>query len=288
MKLGIALTSLLGVLMASRAEPCQAKNCVAWADSWGAALQEARERNVPILLTVQQDENPGCDAMFPIFNGDGGFIRASRQVVCVMAYMQFKDRPHGTRKVKVGNQVVEMCKVINGITCEVHERCVGAVANFMSEAKFDIPVQIWVKPDGKEMRDLRFSGVEGQSAGEMLSAMKKALDKVPGPKLSRDGWEKLNKLLQEGSEHLAKYDFKKSIETYKKVKDAKVTAPHFTRKAEEALASINQHGEYLVEEAKQLHATDPKKAKEDLERVAKDFKGLAASQKAEEALKTLK
>ena len=286
---GIALAGALGTLLAAGYQAPSPEASVAWATSWEEAKAEAMDRNVPILFTIQQDENPGSKQMEGTFR-DGAFIRESRRVVCVIANPDVK---HGIREVMVKGQKTPYCRAYDGILCEVHTRCQGAMSNFFKEGDFDIPTQVWCKPDGKEI--FRFSGPQGtgvQNAAALIKDMERALDRVSGPKLNRREWEEMKKLLNDGDEAVNRADYKTALACFKKASQAK--NEKFAERGKERYDGLIKQCVNIVQRALKAYEKYPKDSKEAkevkpiLQKIAKEMKGTEAGDAADKALKDLK
>jgi hypothetical protein len=266
------------------------RDYVAWAKSWEEAKAEAQERNVPILLTIQQDENPGCVQMEGAFR-DSSFILQSRRVVCVVSN---GDTKHGVREVYVNKVKTAMCKAYDGIMCEAHLACQRAMDGIFKEGNFDIPTQVWCKPDGTELFKITGSGGNGagaQSSSNMIRDMDKALDRISGPHMNRTEWEAVKQLLKEGQEAEGKQEWKIALAIYKKVKEVKWEK--FAKQGESNYDGLVQNGVRIVERAKkQYDKTDKPELKKEsktlIQKIAKEMKGTAAGEAAEKVLKELK
>jgi len=260
---------------------------VSWAKTWDEAKAEAQERNVPILLTVQQDENPGCLQMENAFR-DNSFILASRKVVCVVSN---GDTKHGVREVYINKVKTAMCKAYDGIMCEAHTACQRAMDGIFKEGHFDIPTQVWCKPDGTELFKItRFQGAP-QSAGELVRDMDKALERIPGAHMTRKDWEDCKQLIKEGQEAEGKQEWKRALAIYKKLKEVKFEK--FAKQGEGMYDGLVQNGIRICERAKkQYDRTDKPELKKEsktlITKVAKELKGTEAGDVADKMLKDLK
>jgi len=265
-----AALALAFALFAPEASSFQSGEGVGWVESWDQAVEEAEYRNVPIFITVQQDNNPGCTAMEGAFR-DGSFIKAIQRCVPLVANGEIG---HGTKDVKIGGTKVAMCRIYDGIKCDHHSAC-NVVTGMFFKGEFGLPSQIWVKFDAKsetrvkELFRVTASQGEPQSAGELLKDMERALGNIVGKSLSRKEYLDGKKLIQLGNEHFAKNEFKKSIDAFKKLKESK--SERFAKQGENALTELQMAGKTMVENAVAASPTDPKGAKEILNKVIKEF-----------------
>jgi hypothetical protein len=285
---GIALAGLLGVLVA--ATPAQEMAGVGWVGSWDEAKTEAAERNVPIFFTVQQDENPSCKQMESAFR-DASFIRASRRVVCVVANPDVK---HGVRTVMVKGHKTPFCQAYDTIQCDAHVACQSAIGNFQKSGSFDIPMQVWCRPNGEELFKITGpNGTGAQNAASMVKDMERALDRISGPKLGRSEWLALKQLLRDGDEAGAKMEHKIAMACYKKVKDTKDSEKFAAMGKSRYESYINQCKSLVGKALKQYEKSaegskERKEVKPILQKIAKEMKGNEAGDAAEEALKQVK
>jgi len=263
------------------------ENYVGWAKNWDEAKTEAQERNVPILLTVQQDENQGCQQMEQAFR-DTSFILASRKVVCVVSN---GDTKHGVREVYINRVKTPMCKAYDGIMCQVHTDCQRAMDGIFKEGQFDIPCQVWCKPDGTELFKItRFQGAP-QSAGELIKDMDKALARISGAHMTRKDWEDVKQLIKEGQEAEGKQEWKRALTLYKKLKEVKFEK--FAKQGEDLYNGLIQNCVRICERAKkQYDKTDKPELKKEsktlLAKISKEMKGTEAGDLADKFLKELK
>jgi hypothetical protein len=281
---GLALAFGLAILLA--AGPQSQKEGVAWATSWEDAKMEALERNVPILFTVQQDENPGSKQMENAFR-DGSFISASRRFVPVVAN---PDTKHGQREVYINKQKTLFCRIYDGMSCDTHVRCQSALSNF-TKKDFDIPMQVWCRPDGTEIfKTTRPQGAP-QSASELIKDMERALERISGPSLSRKEWEDLKVLLQQGDEAANKTEFKVAMKCYKMVAESRF--PKFAERGKQNQENLIRTCVNIVGRAIKQYEKSPKDSKESKEvkpmlvKISKEMKGTEAGDAADKALKDL-
>ncbi|HEU4339525.1 MAG TPA: hypothetical protein VFS19_05615 [Planctomycetota bacterium] len=287
----LALAATLAALPAAAPTP-QAKDAgVIWASSWEEAKIEAEERNVPIFFTVQQDENPGCKQMESAFR-DGSFIAASRRVVCVVSN---PDTKHGVREVMVGKVKTPFCRAYDGITCDVHTRCQNVIANFVDtkSGSFDIPMQIWCRPNGTEL--FKFTGPNGsgvQTAPGLIKDLERALDRISGAHMSKRDWEEIKKLLQDGDEAQVKTEYKLALACFKKVMDCKFEK--FAARGKERYEGFIKQMVNVVSRALKQYekaakdSPQQKEVKPLLQKIAKEMKGTEAGTAADDALKQIK
>ena len=284
----LALAATLAALPAAAPPPQVIENGVVWAYSWEEAKQEAAERNVPILYTVQQDENPGSKAMEGAFR-DGSFITASKRVVCVVSNPDVK---HGSRDIMVNKKKTSFCRAYDNMPCSVHVACQSALYNFVDKSgNFDIPMQVWCRPDGTEL--FKITAIQGaaQTAPALIKDLERALDRISGTHMSKKDWEDLKKLLVDGDTAQGS-DYKLALACFKKVMESKFEK--FAARGKERYEGFIRQMVNVVSRALKQYekaAKDSKEYKEVkpmLQKIAKEMKGTEAGQAAEDALKQVK
>lgn len=287
----VALAGTVTALLAAGPQQ-QPADGVSWAGSWEEAVAEATERNVPILYSVQQDENPTCQQMQGAFR-DGSFIRESRRVVCVVSN---PDTKHGIREQMVAGKKTPFCKAYDNMNCDVHVRCQSVIGKFVDtkSGSFDIPMQVWTRPDGKELfkGPTGANGAGGQSAAALIKDLERALERVSGPKLGRTEWVGLKKLIRDGEEAQGRNDFKYALKCFKSVMECKHDKFAEIGKSKYE-GYIAQCCNLVTRALKQYHSSEKdspkqKEVKPLLQKIAKEMKGTEAGTAAEDALKQIK
>ena len=284
----LALAATLAALPAAAPAPQAFEKGVVWANSWEEAKMEAQERNVPILYTVQQDENPGSKAMEGAFR-DASFITASQRVVCVVSNPDVK---HGTRDIIINKKKMGYCRAYDNMLCSAHIACQSALYNFVDKTgNFDIPMQVWCRPDGTEL--FKITAIQGaaQTAPALVKDMERALDRISGSHMPKKDWEELKKLLYDGDSAQGT-DYKLALACFKKVMECKYEK--FAAKGKERYEGFVKLMVNVVSKALKVYEKYPKDSKEYKEvkpmltKIAKEMKGTEAGTAAEDALKQIK
>lgn len=287
------LPFLLGLAGAAPSPQTADSGQVAWAKSWEEARIEARERNVPIFFTIQQDDNDGCKQMEAAFRDDS-FVRQSRRIVCVVMN---PDTRHGQREKMDGKMKVQLCRAYDGMSCDTHVHCQNGVEHLIKRGSFGIPLQVWCRPDGTELfRHDVPDGGGAQNSSALVKDMERAFERVSGPKLSRREWYELKKLLMDGDEALGRLDFKAAAMFFKKLSDAK--SEKFANLGKTRYENLIKSCERLVLEAVKQYQKSPGSDKKSVElraeakamltKISKELKGTEVGQRAGDALKGLK
>jgi thioredoxin-related protein len=248
-----------------------------WAKSWDEAIKEAKERNVPILVTFHKDNCPRCTGMDSSVFNQKDFIAASRRWVCVYCN---KDTGHGT--VKVDGK--DMCKICPSITCEEHVKCdqdSGSGKYF--NGTIGTPATVWADQTGKKIGDNQ----GGMSSKQLLEKLAEA-EKQVGPGLDEDAYSMLQDKLAAGEKAAADGNVKDAVEAYAsavKSMAKNAAAKTWVDKAQAALDKLAEAAKKKIEEATAAKdAGDFAKARELLKAVLADFKGQPVAKEAEKAM----
>lgn len=282
----LALLPALAALAAAPPAPQSADSSgVCWAKSWEDAKTEALERNVPILFTIQQDNNPACKEMEKTFRTEG-FIKESRQVVCVVASV---DDKHGA------DPKTKICKAYGANPCEAHVECHnGGMAALIKQGSIDIPMQIWCKHDGTQISE--FKGPIAQDAPSLIADLKRALARIDGPHMDYKTWALHRQMIRDGEDAQLKFDYKKALATFKKL--AASTSEWFSIRGKQLTDRLVRTCIEVVNDALKQYEKAPgedpkavaerKDARQKVQKIAKDMKGTEAGDEAEKALKGMK
>lgn len=85
-----------------------------WWGSFDKGVQEAADRNVPVVIVVIQDDEEANERVSDTLVGDKGFAKACEHAVAFIC----SKKDHGLRKEKKGPRKV--CKRFGGIPCAMH------------------------------------------------------------------------------------------------------------------------------------------------------------------------
>lgn len=129
-------------------------------------------------------------------------------------------------------------------------------------------------PDGKEI-----ARVVGNNIAGVQKAMEDAIKQV-GPGIAQDDWKKLKTDMAEADAYLTAGKAKKAIAEYKKLAKAKFDS--VKAMGEDGLKRASDAGLKAVEEALALDDAEAVKA---LKKIASEFAGTEAGDKAKEAAK---
>jgi hypothetical protein len=250
---------------------------VHWAKTWEDAVKEAKERNVPIMVTFHKDNCPRCTGMDSSVYNQKEFIAASRRWVNVYCN---KDTGHGT--VKIDGK--EMCKLCPSITCDDHVKCdQGSGSGAYFNGTIGTPATVWADSSGKKID----SNQGGMSSKQLLEKMAEA-EKAQGPGLDEASYAFLTDNLAAGEKATTDGKTKDAIDAYTgivKQMGKNPAAKTWVEKAQSALDKLVEGAKARIEEAaKAKDGGDFAKAKELLKAVQTEFKGQPVAKDADKAM----
>jgi len=255
-----------------------AKDGVLWAASWKEAQEEAFFRNVPIYIAFHKDESDPCLEMANTVYPDKKFIEASRMWVNVAAH---RVTSHSV-DVMIKGKKVSLCSRYWNIPCATHSMCYEP-----PKRKYGVldecPFRIFADPESKELaRELGAKSVD-----ELLQAMAKIQERVPGAKITGPEWIQVQKLRGDGEKLLADKEWAKAIDAYTRL--GKFATEKVKLMGEDGLERVGKEGEKLYVDAIQLAQSEDKKKIDEgvklFRKIAKEFKPLPVAKKADEQAK---
>ncbi len=165
----IALVFLVALPLAA-----QAKNVGWFEGTFEEALTEARERNVPLLVAFNQDEEESNESLIQGLYADATFIKLMLRCVPVIASI------HEHPPVKIGG--VARCSRFPAVTCAQHRRLETKAREVCwGERPVSTPSHVVLHPDGTEGARM----IDMVSAGEIEGGLNVVRKKI-GLGLTRD------------------------------------------------------------------------------------------------------
>jgi hypothetical protein len=204
-------------------------------------------------------------------------IDATADIVAVASHL---DKDHGTYEAVENGRKVSRCKIYPNLTCDDHERT-ARVGGLYIKGRFAAPVSIWCDSTGKETsRHFGFRQPE-----VFLKDLKAALEKVPGPRVSKADYDRQGPPLLEGERALAEGQYKSAIAGLTKAADGKMEA--IRKAAEIHLAEVRKTGEDLLARARRhIDRGQTKSARSLLTYLAEEFGALECGRVSAELLNT--
>lgn len=249
---------------------------VYWAKSWYSAFEEAKLRNVPVLYVILDDGLAGCDEMLKVC-ADRRVIEASRSWVNIAANPQDKH----LIETDIDGKRVRTCERFWNVRCSSHVEGFAYTMRFKQVES--LPLTLFVKEGFMEL-----GRVAGKvNATKLVDEMRFVLGKWPGNRLTADEWKDVKPVLDEGDRLFNEGHWRKSIDTYSKLKNR---SPDRTKElAEASLLKVNGQGVMQFIEACKMETKGRARADalKRLRQIVKDFKPLPCSVSAEQRIQRL-
>jgi tetratricopeptide (TPR) repeat protein len=271
--------AILPILSLARAALAQG---IDWSPSVEQGLQDARNRNAPVLVSFIQDGEEANDRMVNGIHKAAEVVKLTRRFVCFIAN-------HGTHE-QVGQKqpdgnVKQVCQKFGTVSCVEHRAIEAWAFKQYTQGEVKTPQHLFCDPTGKVLETI----IDVPDVSGFTEALENTL-RAAGPGLSNEEYRKFSDSLAaaESAAKLGRYS--EAIKGFKAVLAAKNA-----QKA--ALADRAKEGIKQVEESgkKSLVAADEATANKDwvpavveLERLAREFKGEALARTAGEKLRVLK
>jgi hypothetical protein len=237
---------------------------------WDAGLEEARRRNVPVVVVLQKDGSTS----FPLTNPAVAGPLADRAVVIV------GHRPGGhqpaKRVDKKEKKEVEYCPTYPSIACSVHDFVYN---NYAGRYDYkDLPAAFICDKEGKAVE----SGVEKLGPPAIVQKLEAVQQKL-GPGVFRSEIDKLERTLQKGDEKLAD----EKLAAARRVYDGEVEGAQkelLRIMVQARLTRLDAKAEEMIEAAKKLEG----KARSDqLHKIEREMRGRGPGEKAQAVMKEL-
>lgn len=251
---------------------------ISWGENLDKAIDEAKQRHVPILVVFIDDKDKDCDRLI------GGAFSSARFVdyvnewaVPVIGENKGHHEPVKQMDAKT-KKPVDRCPRFPTIPCGVHESVFAAAAG----SQFvwtSFPAVYVCRPDGEIIVDQK--DIREWSGDLIVKKLEEVLKKIGGEPVPRSRLVAVEAELKRGDAYLDKGQFQTAATVYEKVaKDKKLLAV-LRKLAEKRLEALDQKELALVEEAKALE--DKRAAVVRLRKLAADFKGRPAGKAAHDA-----
>ncbi len=253
---------LVAALLLAAASPAAAQATVA--ASWEAGFEEAKARNVPVLVALGKDarvlqglQNPALARLL------------DERVVIVVGH-----RPGGHEPVEqVDPRTREKrlaCPLFPTIACEVHDAVYNDKAGLFDYQ--DLPAAFLLRPDGGTAE----KNVERLGPKD-LPAKLDELQRALGPGTFRSEIARLEHKLSKGDAKLDKGHLKGARKVYEKEQE-KADEPYLSQMVATRLEALDARALELIEAARQEGDAGA------LKRIAREMKGRAPAEAAEAAL----
>lgn len=149
-----------------------------WRGTWEGATEDARRRNVPLLVAFVMDGEEANDRIVAGLYKEDAFIQASRRTVAVLAC----PNTHKPVEAKVDGKSVRVCSKFGHVKCEDHKNLEMEVRlTFWPDGRVATPTHCVVLADETKIRVIS----DVMPTGSYLDAIKDARSKLGGRGLTR-------------------------------------------------------------------------------------------------------
>lgn len=267
-------TALLLSLVLSAAAPAQ-KAVEWWPGSWEKAFEEAKKRNVPLLIGINQDGEEANDRVALALYKDPAFIKLSAFCVPILGS---KDN-HGQEMQDLRGGATKVCSRFGGVPCQTHqEHERRAVPLLFAEKGVSTPFHAVVLPD--ESVSNRLHDVHEVSLYEQ--AVKEA-QRTLGPGLTAEQYRSAEAALKAARAAAREDKIPETVAALAELDKAARGTP-VAKEGEEIVRAMEAKARTLIEEAKgEAKAGRHADALRRLARGLSAFKGAAVAKEIKDA-----
>jgi len=266
----LVLVSALFVASTSLAGPePEAPVGTAFRGDWDEAFEEAKRRNVPVLVAIGKDGKDWSSQ----FKREFLFRFLNDRVIVLVAHRGGEHQPE-TRVDPKTKETSEFCPLYPAITCAVHAQIYTDKSGLWDWE--EAPYLVICRPDGST--HLEKAGGKGPKG--LMEKLEEAQFSL-GEGVFASDLTRLEKKLAQGDEKREKGMLKGALKVYEKELSSKRTKGHMKVIVEAHLKDLDVKALQMIEEAKE------KKDLETLNRIAREMKGREAGEKAAEAVAEL-
>ena len=247
-----------------------------WEGTYEAAFEEARRRNVPVLVAFNRDHEEANERVVQGLYKNAEFIALMQRCIPMIACLV--EPSHPPMKMNVRGHVRSCCSRFGFITCRQHRAIDMKARPVFWKDEVRTPSHVVVLPDGKEVD--RLIDVHGVGAFENLLA--KAQKRL-GRGLSANVYRRIGKEMRAVRKAIAAESYAEAIERLDALQK-EVKGHPLEAELKKLQAAVDEAGRGLLETADRLAA---RKSTLDalrlLRRGAADFKGSRVGSRLKQA-----
>ena len=202
------------------------------------------------------------------------FAQLAQNLVVVVAHGRTS---HGEEEIKVGKEIVKRCEHYPTISCEDHQRVYEQARGAFPNVR-GTPTTVLATPDGKEL-----ARVVGNDGAGVMNEIARAVKRV-GVGIPSAAWQKVLSDIAKADAYLEAGKPKNALTVFTKYGRAKI--PGLKKMGEEGLSRVNDKGLAVYAEA--LALEDDKAAVKAMKKIATNYRGTEAADKAKAASKDIK
>lgn len=195
-------STLLSVALLTSVLPAQ--GVAWWAGTWDDAVEDARRRNVPLIVAFVMDNEEANDRVVAGLYKDDAFIKATERAVAILAC----PNTHKPIEQKINGKNMRVCSKFGHATCEAHKQMEMEVRlTFWPDGRVATPTHIIVLPDDTKVGMLS----DVMPTGSYVSALKTGRTKLGGRGLTRVEYAQAIELLEQAKAAIAADDYAGSV-----------------------------------------------------------------------------
>jgi len=231
------------LLLSLLAPPSLAQRFIHWFDgTFKAAQEEARSRNVPLLIAFIMDGEEANDRIVNGLYKDAGFIKLTSRCVPLVA----SQGTHPKRKQVVDGHTRSVCRRFGAISCSQHRQIEWVCREKYWKETVITPSHIMALPDGTEVaRILDVAGTD-----RFAEALKTAQNKL-GRGLSRKTYREVQQELRLARSELRGEKLQAAIQRLLKL-DSLLSRHPLQRRVKKLLAELETRGQRRIQRAQAL------------------------------------
>jgi hypothetical protein len=134
---------LLAIAGVAAAQQPSASQVAWWSGTWDGAFEEAKTRNVPVLVVFIQDGEEASERLANATFKDPEYVKMTLRCLPIVVSLQF----HGLKKEESGGTVRAVCSKFGSTTCEAHQNLETPARVELCGSQVQTPQHVLVLPD---------------------------------------------------------------------------------------------------------------------------------------------
>lgn len=217
-----------------------------WTGSFDEGLEEARRRNVPVLVAFIQDGEEANERIVSGLHRSAGFLKLTRKVIPIIASVTI----HPQTTATVRGRKRKVCSRFGRMPCQVHkdQELAAREAFWGEDTPVKTPSHIVALPDKTEIGRL----IDVHPAQAVDQLVQKAQKKL-GRGLSREEYSRARAWLARAPDRVKKDEIEALLQEREEMLRTVAGTP-LAKELEQVMARIEHHGQRLVGKASDLAA----------------------------------
>ncbi len=255
---------------------------IEWSPTVDQGLQDARNRNAPVLVSFIQDGEEANDRMVNGIHKSDEVVKLTRRFVCFIANSGNHEQ---TGQKQPDGSMKQVCQKFGSVSCAEHRAVESWAFKQYTQGEVKTPQHLFCDPTGKVLENI----IDVPDVSGFTEALENTL-RAAGPGLSTEEYRKFSDALGAADRAAKLGRFAEAIKGYKGITTAKnLQKAALAERAKEGLKQVEESGKQTlaaVDEATTRKDWVP--AVVELERLGREFKGEPLARTAGEKLRVLK